>query len=82
MIIVMVSCYLFASPVTVPETTVPFLSSIVTDSLFNFIKNLFNGDGFKLSIRDEARLRCARTQLGNFHKILRIIHLTSFMVMI
>jgi hypothetical protein len=28
------------SPVIVPETTVPFLSSIVTDSLFNFIKNL------------------------------------------
>lgn len=29
-----------STPVTVPDTTVPFLSSMVTDSLFNFIKNL------------------------------------------
>lgn len=29
-----------ALPVIVPETTVPFFNSIVTDSLFSFIKNL------------------------------------------
>jgi len=29
-------------PVIVPWTTVPFLSSIETVSLFNFIKNLFD----------------------------------------
>jgi len=27
-------------PVTVPDTTVPFFNSIVTDSLLSFIKNL------------------------------------------
>lgn len=30
-------------PVTVPDTTVPFFSSMVTDSLLSFIKNLGNG---------------------------------------
>ena|SRR5712672_2902441 len=45
------------APVIVPCTTDPFFNSIVTVSLFNFIKNLKNGGGCQPSVVDSNMRR-------------------------
>jgi hypothetical protein len=45
---------LISTPVIVPCTTVPFLSSIVTVSLFNFIKNLYEYEYIVIKIVYQA----------------------------
>lgn len=60
-------------PVTVPDTTVPFFSSIVTDSLLSFIKNL-----------DRRRRETMHHQKKlSYHKAWQsqgLLYLTSFIV--